>query len=252
MPVLAPSARQILRSPDPFAGVDPTRWASHADLLAELYMAETGTSVDDLIRAWSAAFTGLLDGSSIRGTAIRHLPTMLPRLFSQMLHEEVAKDLGQLPGWRLGVNEQQEKDVEHLADPALSLELKGNQSRSGVSANRSYVSESGNKSRSSWYLVWNYAPPARKGVLQTPRLHSLRLGHIRALDWDTDRIDSGKARGQIVGLRRESQARLATIWTPAADHFAEPAGPSRPAPRARRRPGRCSTPARDAVREFSA
>lgn len=227
MPILSTTRPPLLEA-DPFMGVPPDEWGAHAEALAQAHLEATATSALAIAGCVDRAFAGLLDHSMIRGVTLRDYAGLTSRVFGQMLHEEITAEIGLLPGWAEGADERHDKDLEFAPAPALGLELKGSQTRTGVSANRSYVEQTGSKERSSFYLVVNYVPPASRGRLQEPRIHTVRLGHLRSVDWNTERLDGRPSSGQIVSLRSASKGRLATIWTPEPGRYARPRS-SRPA-----------------------
>ena len=149
-----------------------------------------------VLKSWKDIFNSKI-GSFKIGKEI--FPT--PQIMSFFLHELVAHylSLNHKGTYRVGV-EKHEKDIHHLQNQKLSVEIKGSSNATQIFGNRSYAqpnSGNGQKDKNGYYITINFEKFS--SVNKKPEILLIRFGYLEHSDW----IAQTAATGQQARLSSE-------------------------------------------------
>ena len=134
---------------------DTSKWQGVTDEILKNHPLKEQEIVDVVLKSWSDIFNSKIGSFSI-GKDI--YPT--PQIMSFFLHELVAHYLSLKYNrvYKVGV-EKHEKDIHHLTDASLSVEIKGSSHKDQIFGNRSYAQPSSTKvkkSKEGYYITINF------------------------------------------------------------------------------------------------
>ena len=177
-------------SGSPYFGLDQSAWAAKTLELIEAHPARLDDLVAIVLSSWSSIFESSL-GSGFRiGTHI--FPR--PQILGFLLHELIPLEFEyRFPGMWHRDTEVGDKDLVHVADHTMSIEIKTSSSPSQIFANRSYGQQNpspGKKDKSGYYLAVNFEHWNDTDGL--PKVRLIRFGWLDHSDWRSQREASGQ------------------------------------------------------------
>ncbi len=187
---------------------DSSDWQKVTDSLVDYHPLNDKEIVDVVLQSWDDIFNSQI-GSFYIGKEI--FPT--PQIMSFLLHELVAHYLSlkykQL--YKVGVNKN-EKDIHHLKDDSLSVEIKASSHPNQIFGNRSYAQPSsgkGQKNKNGYYITINFEK-FPKDRSRRPEILIIRFGYLEHSDW----IAQTAATGQQARLAPNVyKYKLKTLYT---------------------------------------
>jgi hypothetical protein len=169
---------------------DTTDWQKVTDSLVTYHPLSDQEIVDVVLKSWNDIFNSQI-GSFYIGKEI--FPT--PQIMSFLLHELVAHylSLKYKHLYRVGVSKN-EKDIHHLKDESLSVEIKASSHPNQIFGNRSYAQPSsgkGQKDKNGYYITINFEkfPKDRKS---RPEILVIRFGYLEHTDWIAQKAATGQ------------------------------------------------------------
>ena len=174
----------------PYFGVDQEAWAEKTRDLILAHPADLDELVSVVLKSWSSIFESTL-GSGFRiGTDI--FPR--PQILGFLLHELIPLEFERLrPGvWRRDAGAG-DKDLVHVDDDTMSIEIKTSSNKGQIFANRSYGQPNdsqGKKDKSGYYLAVNFERWEDSSGL--PRVRLIRFGWLDHVDWHSQVQASGQ------------------------------------------------------------
>lgn len=174
----------------PYNQSDSTDWQKVTDSLVAYHPLDVKEIVDVVLMSWDDIFNSKIGSFNI-GKEI--FPT--PQIMSFLLHELVAhylsikyKDL-----YRVGVAKN-EKDIHHLKDKSLSVEIKASSHPNQIFGNRSYAqpnSGKGQKNKNGYYITINFEK-FPKDRSRRPEILVIRFGYLEHTDWIAQKASTGQ------------------------------------------------------------
>lgn len=190
----------------PYQNTSTKNWEEITTALIQKHPLDEDEIVDVVLKSWNDIFNSKI-GSFQIGKEI--FPT--PQIMSFLLHELVAHylSLNHKRTYRAGV-EKHEKDIHHLQDESLSVEIKGSSHASQIFGNRSYAqpdSGNGQKNKDGYYITINFEKFSATN--KKPEILIIRFGYLEHLDW----IAQTAATGQQARLSPEVyKYKLKTLY----------------------------------------
>lgn len=171
-----------------------SEWLGVTDSLVKYHPLSESEIVEIVLKSWDDIFTSKI-GSFYIGKEI--FPS--PQIMSFLLHELVAHYLSIKYNhlFKVGV-EKNEKDIHHLKDPSLSVEIKASSHPNQIFGNRSYAqpdSGKGIKDKNGFYITINFEKFS-KSLKRRPEVLIIRFGYLEHSDW----IGQSSATGQQARL----------------------------------------------------
>lgn len=193
----------------PYEGLPPSEWERVTRQLVKKHPLSPREIVEVVLGCWESLFASSL---GTRGFRIGLDIFPKPQIMGFLLHELVPLELQSRhpKTWRTDVSSG-EKDLVHIQNPGLSIELKTSSNPRHIFGNRSYAQEgsSRKKVKSGYYLAVNFEKFS--GSTQRPRVLRIRFGWLDSTDW----IGQRAATGQQCRLPPEVEERkLLTIYPP--------------------------------------
>jgi len=187
---------------------DTSDWQIVTDSLVNYHPLSDSEIVNVVQKSWNDIFNSQI-GSFYIGKEI--FPS--PQIMSFLLHELVAHylSLKYKHLYRVGVSKN-EKDIHHLKDESLSVEIKASSHPNQIFGNRSYAQPSsgkGQKDKNGYYITINFEkfPKDRKSI---PEILVIRFGYLEHSDW----IAQAAATGQQARLAPDVyKFKLKTLYT---------------------------------------
>ena len=180
----------------PYEGLPARRWAEKTQTLLRAHPLNRSEIVRIVLKVWNDILVSKIGGFQIG----RHLLAK-PQIMGFFLHELIPLELARRhPGaWR-GDKSAKEKDLVHIPNPELSVEIKTSSHPSQIFGNRSYAQKSkqGNKTRteetrkakSGYYLAVNFEKfTDEKSV---PAITRIRFGWLDHTDWVGQKSETGQ------------------------------------------------------------
>ena len=174
----------------PYHGKEISEWQSVTEnLIANHPLSETEI-VEVVLKSWDDIFNSKI-GSFYIGKEI--FPT--PQIMSFFLHELVAHylSLQHKDIYKVGTLKD-EKDIHHLNDTSLSVEIKGSSNDSQIFGNRSYAqldSSKGQKDKNGYYITINFEKFS-KDISKRPEILVIRFGYFDHTDWVAQKAETGQ------------------------------------------------------------
>lgn len=174
----------------PYAGKQISEWLKITEDLISKHPFSEKEIVDVVLKSWDDIFNSKI-GSFYIGKDI--FPT--PQIMSFFLHELVAHylSLANTGIYKVGVLKH-EKDIHHLNNDQLSVEIKGSSHNSQIFGNRSYGqpnSGKGQKDKNGYYITINFQSFANaKG--SRPKIILIRFGYLEHTDWIAQTSETGQ------------------------------------------------------------
>lgn len=169
---------------------DSSEWQKVTDSLVSYHPLNSKEIVSVVLQSWDDIFNSKI-GSFYIGKEI--FPP--PQIMSFLLHELVAhylslkyKDL-----YRVGVAKN-EKDIHHVKDESLSVEIKASSHPSQIFGNRSYAQPSsgqGQKDKDGYYITINFEKFS-KDLSRRPEILIIRFGCLEHTDWIAQKASTGQ------------------------------------------------------------
>jgi ScaI restriction endonuclease len=191
----------------PYHEKDISEWQSVTDSLISNHPLSEAEIVEVVLKSWDDIFNSRI-GSFHIGKEI--FPT--PQIMSFFLHELVAHylSLQHKDIYKVGTLKD-EKDIHHLKDTSLSVEIKGSSNDSQIFGNRSYAqldSGKGQKDNNGYYITINFEKFS-KDKSKRPEILVIRFGYLNHTDW----IAQKSATGQQARLKPEVyKFKLQTLY----------------------------------------
>lgn len=189
----------------PYQGKPEERWKGITTRLINKHPLK-----DEIVRvvlqSWEDIFNSKMGSFSI-GKDI--FPS--PQIMSFFLHELVAHNLSIThPGvYKVG-EAKKEKDIHHMTDPSLGIEIKASSHKDQIFANRSYAqpsSDSETKDKNGYYVAINFEKFSKK--VKRPRIRLIRFGYLEHKDW----IAQTSSTGQQARLSPQAyESKLITLY----------------------------------------
>lgn len=187
---------------------DSSEWQMVTDSLVDYHPLNDNEIVEVVLQSWDDIFNSQI-GSFYIGKEI--FPT--PQIMSFLLHELVAHylSLKYKHLYKVGVNKN-EKDIHHLKDDSLSVEIKASSHPNQIFGNRSYAQPSsgkGQKDKNGYYITINFEK-FPKDRSSRPEILIIRFGYLEHTDW----IAQTAATGQQARLASDVyKFKLKTLYT---------------------------------------
>lgn len=175
--------------PSPYRNKNVKDWGTITDALLKEHPLKEKEIVDVVLKSWDDIFNSKI-GSFQIGKEI--FPT--PQIMSFFLHELVAHylSLNHKDLYTVGTTKS-EKDIHHLKDETLSVEIKGSSHPNQIFGNRSYAqpdSGKGQKNKDGYYITINFQKftPQNKH----PEILVIRFGYLEHSDWIAQTAATGQ------------------------------------------------------------
>lgn len=193
----------------PYEGLPPSEWERVTRELVKRHPFSTREIVEVVLGCWESLFASSIGTRGFR-IGVNIFPK--PQIMGFLLHELIPLELqSRYPKtWRIDTSGG-EKDIVHLRNLGLSVELKTSSNPRHIFGNRSYAQEgsSRKKSKSGYYLAVNFEKFS--AATQRPCVLRIRFGWLDSSDW----IGQRAATGQQCRLPPEVEERkLLTIYPP--------------------------------------
>lgn len=164
-------------------------WGKITNTLIKKHPLSEEEIVSVILKSWSDIFNSKI-GSFQIGNEI--FPT--PQIMSFFLHELVAHylSLNHKGVYKVGV-EKHEKDIHHLNNPGLSVEIKASSHPNQIFGNRSYAqpnSGSGQKDKNGYYITINFEKFSSAN--KRPEILIIRFGYLEHSDWIAQTAATGQ------------------------------------------------------------
>jgi hypothetical protein len=171
----------------PYLGKMPMEWLNVTNDLISKHSLQEDEIVEVVLKSWNDIFNSKIGSFSI-GKEI--FPT--PQIMSFFLHELVAHYLSlKYSGiYKVGT-EKNQKDIHHLKDETLSVEIKASSDKTGIFGNRSYAqpnSGNGKKNKNGYYITINF----EKFDKPKPEILIIRFGYLDHTDWIAQKSATGQ------------------------------------------------------------
>lgn len=174
----------------PYSSVRPERWHRVTERLVGGHPLTADELVKVVHAAWDSIFASRFGTSGLRiGKDI--FPG--PQIMGFLLHEIIAADLEQRhPESWAGGKRATEKDLNHVPDPKLSVEIKTSSHPRQIFGNRSFAQKpsSRKKEKSGYYLAVDFEKWPKDG--SRPRIRRIRFGWLDEDDWIGQAAQSGQ------------------------------------------------------------
>ncbi len=191
----------------PYTNKDFSEWQDITDSLIAAHPLSEEEIVAVVLKSWEDIFTSKIGLFSI-GKDI--FPS--PQIISFFLHELIAHYISSKHKayFRVGVNKN-EKDVHHILNSSLSIEIKCSSNSTQIFGNRSYAQpnlSNANKEKDGYYITVNFSKFS-KSSKELPLVRIIRFGYLEHSDW----VAQIAATGQQARLRPEAyKYKLKTIY----------------------------------------
>ncbi len=197
-------------SESPYKGLPPSRWMRKTQQLVAAHPLDAKEIVDVVLLSWQAIFESRIGPHGFQ--IGKHLFPK-PQIVGFLLHELIPLEFAtRYPGrWR-GDESSSEKDLVHIPDLSLSVEIKTSSHKTQIFGNRSFTQPAlrSKKSKAGYYLAVNFEALCK--AAKTPCVRRIRFGWLDHSDW----IGQKAATGQQARLRPESENRkLLVLYEPA-------------------------------------
>ena len=145
--------------------------------------------VETVLQSWEDIFNSKMGSFSI-GKEI--FPE--PQIMSFFLHELVAHNLSlKYPEvYKVGAPKK-EKDIHHITDPSLGIEIKASSNKDKIFANRSYAQPSSGteeKDKNGYYIAINFEKFSTSR--EKPMIKLIRFGYLEHEDWIAQKSSTGQ------------------------------------------------------------
>lgn len=169
---------------------DSSEWQKVTDSLVTYHPLDGKEIVSVVLKSWDDIFNSKI-GSFYIGKEI--FPTA--QIMSFLLHELVAHylSLKYKNLYRVGVAKN-EKDIHHLKDVSLSVEIKASSHPNQIFGNRSYAqpnSGKGQKDKNGYYITINFEK-FPKDRSRRPEILTIRFGYLEHTDWIAQKASTGQ------------------------------------------------------------
>lgn len=169
---------------------DSSKWQKVTDSLVNYHPLEANEIVSVVLKSWDDIFNSKIGSFNI-GKEI--FPP--PQIMSFLLHELVAHYLSLKYSdiYRVGVSKN-EKDIHHIKDQSLSVEIKGSSNKTKIFGNRSYAQPSsgeGHKNKNGYYITINFEK-FLKDNSRRPEILIIRFGYLEHTDWIAQKAATGQ------------------------------------------------------------
>ena len=174
----------------PYQGKEIEDWQAITDALITHHPLSPQEIVAVILKSWDDIFNSKL-GSFYIGKEI--FPT--PQIMSFFLHELVAHYLSlQYKGiYKVGTSKN-EKDIHHITNQLLSVEIKASSHDSQIFGNRSYAqadSGKGQKDKNGYYITINFENFLGSNT-RRPEILRIRFGYLEHTDWVAQKSPTGQ------------------------------------------------------------
>ena len=174
----------------PYANLAPEQWKEKTQQLVARHPLDVQELVDVVLASWKSIFDSRI-GS--KGFAIGQHIFPKPQVMGFFLHELIPLELqARHPDvWQIDKTSR-DKDLVHIPDPGLSVEIKTSSHASQVFGNRSYAqpASSSRKSKAGFYLTVNFEKFSKTVI--RPRIRAVRFGWIDHSDWIAQEAPTGQ------------------------------------------------------------
>lgn len=169
---------------------DTSEWQKVTDSLINYHPLNEKEIVSTVLKSWDDIFNSKI-GSFYIGKEI--FPT--PQIMSFLLHELVAHYLSLKYNhlYRVGIAKN-EKDIHHIKDQSLSVEIKASSHPNQIFGNRSYAqpnSGKGQKDKNGYYITINFEKFS-KTLKKRPEILIIRFGYLEHSDWIAQVASTGQ------------------------------------------------------------
>lgn len=180
----------------PYDGVPTKNWQSVTEDLIRSFPIPGKILVEVVLGCWDSIFSSKIGTGQFQiGKDI--FPD--PQIMGYFLHELIPLELQRRypKEWKKGGSDG--KDLEYLANPEFSFEIKTSSHPKSIFGNRSYAqpAERGKKSKSGYYLAVNFE---KFSDTKSPKVLQIRFGWLDHSDW----IAQKAATGQSARLTKEA------------------------------------------------
>lgn len=174
----------------PYKDKDVQEWQNITNNLISEHPLDEKEIVSMVLKSWNDIFNSNI-GSFYIGKEI--FPT--PQIMSFLLHELVAHYLSvKYKGiYKVGTLKD-EKDIHHIKDQTLSVEIKASSHDSQIFGNRSYAqpdSGKGQKTKNGYYIAINFEK-FLDGNPRLPEIMVIRFGYLEHTDWVAQKAATGQ------------------------------------------------------------
>ena len=176
----------------PYQGKEIEEWQAVTDDLIANHPLSQQEIVEVVLKSWEDIFNSKIGSFNI-GTEI--FPT--PQIMSFFLHELVAHylSLRHKEIYKVGTLKN-EKDIHHLTNQTLSVEIKASSHENQVFGNRSYAyaqADSGReqKDKNGYYITINFEK-FPKDKTNKPEILIIRFGYLEHTDWVAQKSETGQ------------------------------------------------------------
>ncbi|MFK7946363.1 MAG: ScaI family restriction endonuclease [Saprospiraceae bacterium] len=174
----------------PYHGVEVENWQEVTNKLIAKHPLSDKEIIEVVLKSWDDIFNSQIGSFSI-GKEI--FPT--PQIMSFFLHELVAHylSLRYRSVYRVGVAKN-EKDIHHITNQSLSVEIKGSSNKKQIFGNRSYAqpnSGKGQKDKNGYYITINFEK-FPKNQSRRPEILIIRFGYLEHTDWIAQKSSTGQ------------------------------------------------------------
>lgn len=169
---------------------DTSNWQQVTDSLIAAHPLDEQEIVTVVLKSWDDIFKSKIGSFSI-GKQIS--PT--PQIMSFLLHELVAHylSLKHKGVYRIGVAKT-EKDIHHIKNQSLSVEIKCSSSSKHIFGNRSYAqprSGKEQKEKDGYYISINFQKFSKDNK-KRPEVRTIRFGYLDHTDWIAQKATTGQ------------------------------------------------------------
>lgn len=172
----------------PYEGVPEEKWLALTKKLINKHPLKKEI-VETVMQSWEDIFNSKIGSFSI-GKEI--FPS--PQIMSFFLHELVAHNLSLKYPEIYKVGEaKSEKDIHHIQNPAMGIEIKASSNKNKIFANRSYAqpsSDSETKDKNGYYLAINFEKFSKQN--KKPKITLIRFGYLEHRDWIAQKASTGQ------------------------------------------------------------
>lgn len=174
----------------PYHNIALTGWQKITEQLIQAHPLSEKEIVVIVLKSWNDIFNSKIGSFSI-GKEI--FPS--PQIIGFFLHELVAHYLSikYKKTYRVGISKE-EKDIHHIDDQSLSVEIKCSSHTRYIFGNRSYAqpnSGKGQKDKNGYYITINFEK-LRPNMSIRPEILIIRFGYLERIDWIAQRKPTGQ------------------------------------------------------------
>ncbi len=174
----------------PYLDVPQDRWREKTEELIARHPLRDEELVEVVLQSWDSIFASRLGTHGYRiGTHIFPKPQIMGFLLHELIPLELADRHPKV--WRIDKSGR-DKDLVHIPDERLSVEIKTSSHPNQIFGNRSYAqpSPASKKAKAGYYLAVNFQKFKRDGP--QPKIVGVRFGWLDHSDWIAQKASTGQ------------------------------------------------------------